>query len=70
MSETKTVKTPQEIGTHALAKAVVYADRADRYARSDRDIDEFMSSRITAYSGLATVYAEIAKAAAAIASNA
>ncbi|MFI1525479.1 hypothetical protein [Streptomyces griseus] len=66
---TLTETRPQEIAAQALAKAMEYADRADRYAKSDRDIDEFMSSRITAYSGLATVYAEVARAAAAVAAE-
>ncbi|WP_435597086.1 hypothetical protein [Streptomyces anulatus] len=64
---TQTETRPQEIAAQALAKAVEYADRADRYVKLDRHFDEFVSSRITAYGGLATVYAEVAKAAAAVA---
>lgn len=69
MSDTETAMTPQEIGAHALAKAVKYADRADRYASSDRGTDEFNHARVATYGGLATVYAEVAKAAAAVAAD-
>ncbi|WP_069751618.1 hypothetical protein [Streptomyces sp. EN16] len=65
-TQTETAMTPQEIGAHALAKAVKYADRADRYATSDRGTDEFNHARIAVYGGLAAVYAEVAKAAAAL----
>ncbi len=68
-TQTETTKTPQEIGAHALAKAVKYADRADRYANSGRGTDEINHSYIAAYGGLATVYAEVAKAAAAVAAE-
>ncbi|MEU0977996.1 hypothetical protein ABZ488_02135 [Streptomyces griseus] len=71
MSETKAAPTPQEIAAHALTRAMEYADRAGRFAAHDtahslRD----NGAAITVYSGLATVYAEIAKAATALASNA
>ncbi|MFH8867134.1 hypothetical protein [Streptomyces griseus] len=67
---TQTEARPQEIAAEALAKAVVYADRAGRLAAHDtahslRD----NGPAITAYSGLATVYAEIAKAAAVVAAE-
>ncbi|MFJ1788358.1 hypothetical protein ACIOML_29140 [Streptomyces anulatus] len=70
MSETETTKTPQEIGAHALAKAVRYADWADWHATGGRGTDEFNDGRIAVYGGLAAVYAEVAKAAAAVADNA
>ncbi|WP_406145001.1 hypothetical protein [Streptomyces anulatus] len=68
-TQTETAKTPQEIGAHALAKAVKYADHADRYASSERCTDEFNQARIATYGGLAAVYAEVAKAAAAVAAD-
>lgn len=68
-TQTETTKTPQEIGAHALAQAVKYAYRADRYASSDRGTDEFNHARVATYGGLAAVYAEVAKAAAAVAAE-
>ncbi|WP_406190188.1 hypothetical protein OH791_33670 [Streptomyces anulatus] len=68
-TQTETTKTPQEIGVHALAKAVKYADQADRYASSERGTDEFNHGRVATYGGLAAVYAEVAKAAAALAAE-
>ncbi|WP_405479898.1 hypothetical protein [Streptomyces anulatus] len=66
-TQTETTKTPQEIGAHALTKAVRYADWADWHATSGRGTDEFNHARIAVYGGLAAVYAEVAKAAAAVA---
>ncbi|MEU3204266.1 hypothetical protein ABZ702_10350 [Streptomyces cyaneofuscatus] len=62
-------KTPQEIGTHALNKAVHYADKADRYAGGTFAGAEANAEHIAIYGGLATVYADIAKAAAALTDN-
>ncbi|WP_128817431.1 hypothetical protein [Streptomyces sp. S063] len=59
-------KTPQEIGTHALTKAVEYAGKADRLASSSFTSASQNSEHIAIYGGLATVYADIAKAAAAL----
>ncbi|WP_097867429.1 hypothetical protein [Streptomyces sp. rh34] len=59
-------QTPQEIGTHALAKAVEHADRADRYVTRPFGSDKENHARIAMYGNLATAYAQIAKAAAAL----
>lgn len=60
-------KTPQDIGTHALGKAVEYADKAARRAVTGAEQN---ADYIAIYGGLATVYADIAKAAAALTNNA
>ncbi|MFF3092113.1 hypothetical protein [Streptomyces cyaneofuscatus] len=57
-------KTPQEIGAHALNQAVHYADKADRFANSSFSSVKEYADHIAIYGGLATVYADIAKAAA------
>ncbi|MYX15452.1 hypothetical protein GTY67_19015 [Streptomyces sp. SID8374] len=59
-------KTPQEIGTHSLNKAVALADKADRLASSSFNSASQSAEHIAIYGGLATVYADIAKAAAAL----
>lgn len=59
-------KTPQEIGTRALNKAVTLADKADRLASSSFTSASQNAEHIAIYGGLATVYADIAKAAAAL----
>ncbi|MFI9059814.1 hypothetical protein ACIGXQ_35650 [Streptomyces anulatus] len=67
MSDTGTTKTPQEIGAHALAKAV---EHADRYLTRPSGTVEENAGRIAMYGGLAGVYAHVAKAAAALTGNA
>lgn len=67
---TQTEARPQEIAAHALTRAMEYADRAGRFAAHDtahslRD----NGAAIATFSGLATVYAEIAKAATALAAE-
>ncbi|MFJ2707832.1 hypothetical protein ACIO3R_32230 [Streptomyces sp. NPDC087428] len=62
--------TPQEIGIHALAKAVEYADKADLYANATYSSVQQNAAHIAIYGDLATVYADIAKAAALTADNA
>ncbi|MFD6801122.1 hypothetical protein [Streptomyces cyaneofuscatus] len=62
-------KTPQEIGTHALSKAVHYADKADRFASTPISGVKEYADYIAIYGGLAKVYADIAKAAAALTDN-
>ncbi|MFJ5046374.1 hypothetical protein [Streptomyces sp. NPDC088719] len=61
--------TPQEIGTQALAKAVEHANRADRLASSSFTSASQNAEHIAIYGGLATIYADIAKAAAALTAN-
>lgn len=63
-------KAPQEIGAHALNKAVEYADKADRIASSSFTGASQNAEHIAIYGGLAAVYADIAKAAAALTENA
>ncbi|RPK93788.1 hypothetical protein [Streptomyces sp. ADI98-10] len=58
-------QTPQEIGTRALAKALEYADKADRLANATFSSVKQNADHIAIYGGLATVYADVAKAAAA-----
>ncbi|MEV1087999.1 hypothetical protein [Streptomyces microflavus] len=62
-------KTPQEIGTRALTKAVEYADKADRFAGAPISGVKEYADYIAIYGGLAAVYADIAKAAAALTDN-
>ncbi|MFE3489112.1 hypothetical protein [Streptomyces griseus] len=67
---TQTEARPQEIAALALTRAMEYADRAGRFAAHDtahslRD----NGAAITVYSELAAVYAEIAKAATALAAE-
>ncbi|WP_097930901.1 MULTISPECIES: hypothetical protein [unclassified Streptomyces] len=69
-TQTETTKTPQEIGVHALAKAVKYADQAARYSDTTFTGLEVNGPAIAAFTGLATVYADIAKAAALVADRA
>ncbi|MEU2800254.1 hypothetical protein [Streptomyces sp. NPDC007117] len=59
-------KTPQDIGTHALNRAVEWAGKAHRMAEPGPGTAEANATIIAAYSGLATAYADIAKAAAAL----
>ncbi|MFF0506842.1 hypothetical protein ACFYUH_24995 [Streptomyces fimicarius] len=63
-------KTPQEIGARALSKAAEYADKAERLAGSSFTSAKDNAEHIAIYSGLATVYADIAKAAALTSDNA
>ncbi|MFE3678756.1 hypothetical protein [Streptomyces griseus] len=67
---TLTETRPQEIAAHALAKAVEHANKAGRFAAHDtaHSLRE-NEAAIAVYSGLATVYAEIAKAATALAAE-
>ncbi|MFJ6239526.1 hypothetical protein ACIQH0_36200 [Streptomyces griseus] len=59
--------TPQAIGAHALTRAMEYADRASRYAAHDTAASLRQNeAAIAAFSGLAAVYADVAKAAAAL----
>lgn len=62
-------QTPQEIGTHALNRAVQWAGKAHRMAEPGPGTAESNAAIIAAYSGLAAVYADIAKAAAALTAN-
>ncbi|WP_097982827.1 hypothetical protein [Streptomyces sp. f150] len=57
-------KAPSEIGAYALNKAVEYADKAERLAGSSFTSAKDNADHIAIYGGLATVYADIAKAAA------
>ncbi|MGW4254146.1 hypothetical protein [Streptomyces californicus] len=61
--------TPQEIGTHALRRAVHYADKAEQHATGGAANMAANSTTITTYTGLAALYAEMAKAAAALTGN-
>ncbi|MFH9293861.1 hypothetical protein [Streptomyces sp. NPDC017520] len=63
-TQTETTMTPQEIGAHALAKAVEHADRADRYLTRPFGTVEENTGRITLHGDLAAVYAHVATAAA------
>lgn len=62
--------TPQEIGTHALTRAVHYADKAAAYADFSAGSTEANAPLIAALGGLAGVYADIARAAALTTNNA
>lgn len=70
MSDTGTTKTPQEIGAHALAKAVEHADQADRYVTRPFGTIAENNARIAMFGDLAAVYAHVAKAAAALTGDA
>ncbi|MEI5032437.1 hypothetical protein RB201_04350 [Streptomyces sp. S1A(2023)] len=61
--------TPQDIGARALTRAVEYADKASRYANGTFTGVQENAPVIAVYGGLATVYAEVAKAAAALAAE-
>ncbi|WDT90757.1 hypothetical protein H0E86_03840 [Streptomyces sp. SCSIO-PteL053] len=62
-------KTPQTIGAHALNRAVEWAGKAHRMAEPGPGTAEANATIISAYSGLAAAYADIAKAAAALATD-
>ncbi|MBQ1118542.1 hypothetical protein [Streptomyces sp. C3-3] len=59
--------TPQDIGTHALARAVEYADKAASYSGGTFSGVQENAPVVAVYSSLAAVYADVAKAAAALA---
>ncbi|MFF7366033.1 hypothetical protein [Streptomyces sp. NPDC008125] len=61
------VSTPQETGAHALALAVEFARKGAIYAASGGRTAEENANTIAVYCGLAGTYADIAKAAAALA---
>ncbi|WP_031058643.1 hypothetical protein [Streptomyces sp. NRRL F-5702] len=58
--------TPQEIGTHALRRAVHYADKAEQYTTGGPANLAANETVITTYTGLAALYADLATAAAAL----
>ncbi|MEU3222652.1 hypothetical protein ABZ695_05765 [Streptomyces sp. NPDC006976] len=63
-------RTPQETATHALGRAVEFADKAAAYTNYSANSTEVNAPLIAALGGLAGVYADIAKAAALTARNA
>ncbi|MFJ3088941.1 hypothetical protein [Streptomyces sp. NPDC086838] len=62
-------KIPQEIGIYALNQALRYADQAASFANGGPNRTQEYAPLIATLGGLATVYADIAKAAAVTACN-
>ncbi|RPK77824.1 hypothetical protein [Streptomyces sp. ADI98-10] len=65
-TQTTTTTTPQDISIRALTRAVEYADKARRMADPGVRTAEANAPVIAVYNSLATVYADVAKAAAAL----
>ena len=66
MTFAQTATTSKEIGAHALSRAVRFADAASRYTEAGPGVAQQHAEIVALYSGLATVYADIAKAAASL----